>query len=83
MHPNIYGHVLTLTTDLHANGGGGGGGLPCVLLSDNGSEFCNALNDQLSEMLGIKRRLTTPYHPQVCSMNEYTYKNVHTQTDVI
>ena len=44
-------------------------GLPRVLLSDNGSEFCNALNDQLSEMLGIKRRLTTPYHPQVCSMN--------------
>ena len=42
-------------------------GLPRVLLSDNGSEFCNALNDQLSEMLGIKRRLTTPYHPQVCS----------------
>eukprot|EP00731_Ephydatia_muelleri_P020664 Em0013g391a len=39
-------------------------GLPRVLLSDNGSEFCNALNDQLSEMLGIKRRLTTPYHPQ-------------------
>eukprot|EP00731_Ephydatia_muelleri_P000823 Em0001g823a len=38
--------------------------LPRVLLSDNGSEFCNALNDQLSEMLGIKRRLTTPYHPQ-------------------
>ena len=28
-------------------------GLPPVLLSDNGSEFCNALNDQLSEMLGI------------------------------
>ena len=40
-----------------------------MLLSDNGSEFCNALNDQLSEMLGIKRRLTTPYHPQVCFMN--------------
>ncbi|KAL5506012.1 hypothetical protein EMCRGX_G007571 [Ephydatia muelleri] len=40
-------------------------GLPLVMLSDNGSEFCNALNDQLSEMLGIKRRLTTPYHPQL------------------
>ena len=35
-------------------------GLPCVLLSDNGSEFCNELNDQLAKMLGIKRRLTTP-----------------------
>ena len=41
-------------------------GLPCVLLSDNGSEFCNELNNQLAKMLGIKRRLTTPYHPQVC-----------------
>ena len=38
-------------------------GLPCVLL--NGSEFCNELNDQLAKMLGIMRRLTTPYHPQV------------------
>ena len=26
-------------------------------------------NDQLAEMLGIKRRLTTPYHPQVCFVN--------------
>ena len=32
-------------------------GLPRVLLSDNGSEFCNALNDQLSEMLGINYTL--------------------------
>ena len=71
---------------MRMGGGGGGGGLPRVLLSDNGSEFCNALNDQLSEMLGLKKRLTTPYHPQVCSMNDivqYTYKNVYTQTDVI
>ena len=44
-------------------------GLPRVLLSDNGSEFCNELNDQLAEMLGIKRRLTTPYHHQVCFVN--------------
>ena len=52
-------------------------GLPRVLLSDNGSEFCNALNDQLSEMLGIKRRLTTPYHSQVCSMNVIVYCSIH------
>ena len=37
-------------------------GLPRGLLSDNGGEFCNELNDQLAEMLRIKRRLTTPYH---------------------
>ncbi|KAL5510219.1 hypothetical protein EMCRGX_G005728 [Ephydatia muelleri] len=39
-------------------------GLPRVMLSDNGSEFCNKLNDKLAEILGVKRRLTTPYHPQ-------------------
>ena len=43
--------------------------LPHVVLSDNGSEFCNEINDNLAEMLGIKRKLTTPYHPQVCCMN--------------
>ena len=35
------------------------------LLSDNGTEFCNELNDTLNEVLGIKKRLTIPYHPQV------------------
>lgn len=58
-------------------------GLPHVLLSDNGSEFCNELNDRLAKMLGIKRRLTTPYHPQVCFMNAifwYTYLNLYRQT---
>ena len=41
-------------------------GLPNVILSDNGREFNNKLDDLLSDLLGIKRRLTTPYHPQVC-----------------
>lgn len=40
-------------------------GLPHVVLSDNGGEFNNDLDDLLSDLLGIKRRLTTPYHPQV------------------
>ncbi|KAL5515716.1 hypothetical protein EMCRGX_G000921 [Ephydatia muelleri] len=48
--------------------------LSVITSQNNGSEFCNALNDQLSEMLGIKRRLTTPYHPQVCSMNVIVYR---------
>ena len=46
----------------------------CCMLSDNGSD---ALNDQLTEMLGIKRRLTTAYHPQVCSMNVIVYCSIH------
>ena len=38
---------------------------PDKTATDNGSEFCNKLNDKLAEILGVKRRLTTPYHPQV------------------
>ena len=40
-------------------------GVPRVLLPDDGTEFCNKVNDTLNELLGIKKRLTTPYHPQV------------------
>ena len=40
-------------------------GLPRVVLSDNGSVLCNKLNDKLAEILEVKRRLTTPYNPQV------------------
>ena len=40
-------------------------GLPRVITSDQGSEFNNALDLRLMEMLGVEHRLTTPYHPQV------------------
>ena len=40
-------------------------GIPQVVVSDQGREFNNALNDELAVTLGISRRLTTPYHPQV------------------
>ena len=40
-------------------------GLPHVILLDNGKEFNNELDNILSDLLGTKRRLTTPYHPQV------------------
>eukprot|EP00731_Ephydatia_muelleri_P000049 Em0001g49a len=39
-------------------------GLPRVVVSDNGREFDNKLNDEICKTLGIKRRLITPYHPQ-------------------
>ncbi len=41
-------------------------GIPQVVLSDNGQEFNNELDNTLASLLGIDRRLTTPYHPQVC-----------------
>ncbi len=40
-------------------------GLPQVITSDCGSEFNNSLDSGLAKLLNIKRRLTTPYHPQV------------------
>lgn len=40
-------------------------GLPNVILSDNGKEFDNKLDSAISQLLGVKRRLITPYHPQV------------------
>ena len=36
-----------------------------LLTMDNGKEFKNHLDTKLSELLGIKRIFTTPYHPQV------------------
>ena len=46
-------------------------GLPRVITSDQGSEFNNALDSRLMEMMGIEHRLTTPYHPQVNSQELY------------
>ena len=40
-------------------------GLPQVILSDNGTEFDNRINSEMFRILGVKRRFTTPYHPQV------------------
>jgi hypothetical protein len=34
------------------------------LLTDNGTEFKNALFDQLSEQMGMEHRFSSPYHPQ-------------------
>ena len=40
-------------------------GLPRVIVSDNGKEFDNQLNADITHLLGIQHRLITPYHPQV------------------
>ena len=37
---------------------------PRVLLSDNGTEFCNEKFDQYCKAFGIEQRFTVPYHPQ-------------------
>lgn len=48
-------------------------GLPQVIISDNGKEFDNELDTKLKTCLGLKRRLTTPYHPQVWLGYSYNY----------
>ena len=40
-------------------------GIPRVIMTDQGSEFCNKLNEEFNRVLGIKHQLTTAYHPQV------------------
>jgi transposase InsO family protein len=37
---------------------------PRVLLSDNGTEFCNEIFDQYCKTFGITQHFTVPYHPQ-------------------
>ena len=46
-------------------------GIPRVLTSDQGTEFNNELNNGLEELMGIKHRLTTAYHPQVYAIKYF------------
>ena len=40
-------------------------GIPRVIVSDNGKEFDNQLNADITSLLRIQHHLITPYHPQV------------------
>ena len=39
-------------------------GLPDVIITDQGHEFCNAINDKLMERVHCKHRITSSYHLQ-------------------
>ena len=39
-------------------------GSPDVIITDQGREFCNSINDQLMERAHCKHRITSSYHPQ-------------------
>ncbi|KAI4832695.1 hypothetical protein KUCAC02_015650, partial [Chaenocephalus aceratus] len=43
---------------------------PSGLLTDQGGEFCNKVNYNLCERLGIERSLCSPYHPQTNGLVE-------------
>jgi hypothetical protein len=38
--------------------------VPQQITSDRGSQFCSSIWDSVTQQLGIKSRLTTPYYPQ-------------------
>ena len=45
-------------------------GVPETIISDQGHEFCNELNDNFCNGLGISRRIYTAYHPQSNGLTE-------------
>ena len=45
-------------------------GPPRVLLSDNGAEFRSQLLKAITELMGMERRFSSPYHPQCNGLTE-------------
>ena len=45
-------------------------GLPFVVTTDQGSEFCNHVHEDFMNVFGIQHRLTTAYHLQANSLDE-------------
>ena len=41
-----------------------------TIITDQGREFVNSLNDKLCDLLDIKHKLTSPYHPQANGLDE-------------
>ena len=39
-------------------------GCPDVLISDRGTEFCNAVSEAIFTYMGVEHRVSSPYHPQ-------------------
>ena len=48
-------------------------GIPSVITTDQGREFRNQLNKQLTDGFGIKHHLTTSYQPHVYNQNVLIY----------
>ena len=41
-----------------------------ILISDQGREFVNSINDELQNLLGTEHRMTSAYHPQTNGLVE-------------
>jgi hypothetical protein len=53
-------------------------GCPKVLLSDQGTPFCNELVDSLCKLMTIRHRLSSAYHPQTNGLTERFNKTLCT-----
>ena len=53
-------------------------GCPKELLSDQGRHFCNKLVDSLAQHMGVKHKLSSPYHPQTNGLTERFNKTLCT-----
>ncbi|KAK2140434.1 hypothetical protein LSH36_1353g00041 [Paralvinella palmiformis] len=51
-------------------------GPPHSMISDQGREFVNELNDNVFTLLGIRHSVTSAYHPQSNGQDECTNKTV-------
>ena len=39
-------------------------GCPDIIISDRGTEFCNAVSEAIFKYMQIEHRVSAPYHPQ-------------------
>ena len=51
-------------------------GFPRHLLSDQGTEFCNAILNEMCIYLNIKKLRTSPYHPQMNGAVEHVHQTL-------
>ncbi len=45
-------------------------GVPVLIMSDQGREFVNKLNDELFMLTGVRHNISTAYHPQTNGLDE-------------
>ena len=48
-------------------------GIPRVLTSDQGTEFHNQINEELTTLLKVDHRLSTAYHPNMEDFVQFMY----------
>ena len=51
-------------------------GIPRAITSDRGSHFCNKLFKWLLEKYGVRRNVSTPYHPQTSGKVEVPNREI-------